>query len=111
MFGRTVTRADLAKALSRDTDLKKSVCAGLLEDTLELIAERLVEGETVGIMNFGTLMVRHKGARQGRNPKTGEAAEIAPRRVVVFRPARVLRHYANHPEDLPRRPRRQLELF
>ena len=108
---KTVTRADLVEALSREVDLKASVCAGLLEDVLALVAERLTVGEPVGIVNFGSFTVRRKGARMGRNPKTGEAVPIAPRRVVVFRPARKFRHYTNHPEDLPRRARRQLELF
>ena len=108
---KTVTRADLVEALSQEVDLKSSVCADLLEDVLDLIAERLTAGDPVGIVNFGSFTVRHKGARMGRNPKTGAPAPIAPRRVVVFRPARKFRHYANHPEDLPRRARRQLELF
>jgi integration host factor subunit alpha len=108
---KTVTRADLVEALSREVELRASVCADLLEDVLDLIAERLAAGEPVGIVNFGSFSVRHKGARMGRNPKTGEPAPIAPRRVVVFHAARKFRHYANHPEDLPRRARRQLELF
>jgi integration host factor subunit alpha len=80
---KTVTRADLVEALSREVELRASVCADLLEDVLDLIAERLAAGEPVGIVNFGSFSVRHKGARMGRNPKTGEPAPIAPRRVVV----------------------------
>lgn len=107
----TVTRAELIETLCQEVGLRRNVCASLLEDALELIANRLTAGETVRIINFGTFSVRQKGERMGRNPKTGEEAPIASRRVIVFRPAQKLRHYANHPEDLPRRPRRQLELF
>jgi nucleoid DNA-binding protein len=50
---KTVTRADLVEALSREVELRASVCADLLEDVLDLIAERLAAGEPVGIVNFG----------------------------------------------------------
>ncbi len=107
----TVTRADLVEAVSRALGLRRRDCASLLEDTLEVIADRLVAGEGVTITNFGTFSIRRAGARLGRNPRTREAVPIAARRVVRFRPARILRHYANHPEDVPHRPRRQLDLF
>ena len=107
----TVTRADLVAAVSRALGLRRRDCASLLEDTLEAIANRLVAGEGVTITNFGSFSIRRAGARLGRNPRTGEAVPIDARRMVRFRPARRLRHYVNHPEDVPRRPRRQLELF
>ena len=52
---------------------------------IEVIAERLSAGETVTISGFGRFRVREKRAREGRNPKTGEAAAIPARRVVSFR--------------------------
>lgn len=107
----TVTRADLVAAESQALGLRRRDCANLLEDTLEVIANRLAAGEGVAIMNFGAFSTRRAGARLGRNPRTGEPVPIAARRIVRFRPARRLRHYSNHPEDVPRRPKRQLELF
>ena len=107
----TVTRADLVEAVSRALGLRRRDCASLLEDTLEVIANRPAAGEGVTIMNFGAFSVRRTGPRLGRNPRTGEMVPIAARRIVRFRAARRLRHYANHPEDVPRRPKRQLELF
>ena len=106
-----VTRADLIEAMCLDVGLGRKACSSLLEELLELIADRLSADDTVKITNFGTFTVRRKSERMGRNPKSGEEVPIASRRVVSFRPARKLRHYANHPEDLPHRPRRQLELF
>ena len=58
---------------------------------IETICARLAVDEPVMISGGGTFTLRDKGARMGRNPKTGEAARIAPRRVVAFRASQVLR--------------------
>ena len=54
-----------------------------------------MKGETVKISSFGTFQVRQKGARMGRNPKTGEEVPIEPRRVLVFRPSHILKDRIN----------------
>ena len=87
----TVTRAELREAVHRETGLRLSEAAELVETVIDAIAERLTAGETVGISGFGSFRVRDKGPREGRNPKTGEPAPIAARRVVAFRPSTVLK--------------------
>ena len=47
--------------------------------------EDFADGKTVKIAGFGTFIVRKKGARKGRNLKTGEEIPIAPRKVVTFK--------------------------
>ena len=87
----TVTRADLTDAVHNEIGLSRREAAHLVEEVVEMIAERLSAGETVKISSFGTFTVRDKGPRLGRNPRTGEAAPIEPRRVVVFRSSAMLR--------------------
>jgi integration host factor subunit alpha len=58
---------------------------------LKEIADCLERGETVMLSSFGSFVVRKKGQRIGRNPKTGEEVPILPRRVVVFKPSAVLK--------------------
>jgi len=111
MSNNTMARADLVEVLCEEVGLKRKQCAELLEGFLSLLADRMVEGESIKILNFGVFTARQKGGRVGRNPKTGEEAIIPPRRVIAFRPAQKLKHWINHPEDLPRRPRKQLDLF
>ena len=65
--------------------------AELADGFVEMMAERLSAGKTVKISSFGTFMVRDKGPRMGRNPKTGEPAPVSPRRVAVFRPPGILK--------------------
>jgi len=91
MTGSTLTRSDLSEAVYREIGLSRNESSELVETILERIAAALVEGETVKISSFGTFAVREKGARMGRNPKTGEEVPIEPRRVLVFRPSHILK--------------------
>ncbi len=111
MSTKTITRADLVEVLWAEVDLSRKECAALLEGVLDEIANCLTEGDPVNIRAFGSFTVRQKGERMGRNPRTGEPYPIAPRKVIVFRPSEKLKHWINHPEDKPRRPKRQSELF
>ena len=98
MTNATVTRNTLVEALIQEVGLPRTECAELLEDILRTITDRLAEGTTVKIANFGSFSVRHKKTRMGRNPKTGEEVPISARRVVVFKPSKKLKHRVNHSE-------------
>ncbi|MEO0819901.1 MAG: integration host factor subunit alpha [Pseudomonadota bacterium] len=95
MAGNTLTRADLTEAVYREIGLSRNESAELVELILERISEALVSGEHVKISSFGTFTVREKGARTGRNPKTGEEVPIDPRRVLVFRPSHIMKERIN----------------
>lgn len=91
MSSKTVTRADLAEAVYQEVGLSRTDSAELVEQVLEEISKSLIAGGNVKISSFGSFIVRNKGERVGRNPKTGEEVPIEPRRVVVFRPSQVLK--------------------
>ncbi|NWG46323.1 MAG: integration host factor subunit alpha [Alphaproteobacteria bacterium] len=94
-MSKTVTRAQLCEAIFQEIGLSRTESAQLVELVLEEIAEALTRGETVKLSSFGSFLVREKGRRIGRNPKTGEEVPIEPRRVLVFRPSHVLREQIN----------------
>jgi len=89
--GTAVTRVDLIEAVYRRVGLSRAESARLVELVLKEIADCLGHGETVKLSAFGSFMVRAKGPRMGRNPKTGVEVPIAPRRVMVFKPSNILR--------------------
>ena len=95
MSGNTLTRADLSEAVYREVGLSRNESAALVESILRHVSDALVEGQTVKISSFGAFAVRDKGARIGRNPKTGEEVPIEPRRVLVFRPSHILKDRMN----------------
>ena len=87
----TITRSDLGRAVYQSVGLSQSESTQLVEQVLEEISDALVRGEMVKISSFGTLAVRSKSERIGRNPKTGEDVPITPRKVLTFRPSNVLK--------------------
>ncbi len=91
MKSRTVTRAELAEAVHDAVSLTRQDSARLVERTLELIAAAMEKGQAVKLSGFGVFQVRTKRERVGRNPKTGDAATIASRRVIGFRASQVLK--------------------
>jgi len=95
MSGKTLTRADLSEAVYQEVGLSRNESSELVESVLQEISKTLVAGETVKISSFGSFVVRHKGGRIGRNPKTGEEVPIEPRRVLVFRPSQTLKERIN----------------
>ena len=91
----TLTRAHLAEAIYSQVGLSRNESSALLETVLEQIGRTLEQGEPVKIAAFGTFLVRQKGQRVGRNPKTGVEVPILPRKVLSFRPSQVLRARIN----------------
>ena len=79
MWGKTLTRADLAEAVYRKVGLSRTESAELVEAVLDEICEAIVRGETVKLSSIG------------RNPKTGEEVPILPRRVMTFKSSNVLK--------------------
>jgi integration host factor subunit alpha len=86
----TVTRTDLCKTVYQKVGLSRNESAALVELLLEEITDCLERGEAVKLSSFGSFVVRKKGQRIGRNPKTGTEVPISPRRVLVFKPSAIL---------------------
>lgn len=95
MGGKTITRAHLAEAVFRRLGLSRTESAAMVEMVLNEISDSIVAGETVKLSSFGSFMIREKGLRVGRNPKTGREVPIPPRRVAVFKPSNIMKQRIN----------------
>ena len=91
MSSGTLTRADLSEALHHQVGLSRADSSKLVEQILDHMCEALATGQNVKISGFGTFVLRDKGERVGRNPKTGVEVPIAPRRVLTFRASQMMR--------------------
>ena len=87
----TLTRADLADVVHRRLGLSRAESANVVERVLHHMCHGLANGQNVKISGFGTFILRDKGQRVGRNPKTGVEVPIAPRRVMTFRASQIMR--------------------
>jgi integration host factor subunit alpha len=63
----------------------------MVESIIDHMTNALEKGENVKISGFGTFLLRDKGQRIGRNPKTGVEVPITPRRVLTFRASQMLK--------------------
>lgn len=87
----TLTKADIVAQVYAQGQLTKAEAAEAVEQGLELIKQALSTGEEVLVSGFGKWSVREKAERRGRNPQTGDPLILPPRKVVTFRPSRVLK--------------------
>ena len=90
-----MTRADLAEIVYQKVGLSRTELAELVQSVLDEISDAAARGETIKLSGFGSFVVRSKGERVGRNPKTGVEVPILPRRVMVFKPSNVLKAKIN----------------
>jgi nucleoid DNA-binding protein len=89
-----MTRKELVAAVHAGTDgmRGRAVARCAVDIVIKTIFAALAAGEDVEINSFGRFVHVHGRRYVGRNFKTGEAIEIEPRRSVIFRPAKELRH-------------------
>ena len=87
----TLTRADLADVIHRKVGLSRAESLDMVENILGHMCNAMADGENVKIYGFGTFLLRDKGERVGRNPKTGVEVPITPRRVMTFRASKMLK--------------------
>ncbi len=91
MSGRTVTRAELARAVHAAIGLSRAGSDELVLAVIEETMDALARGEDVKIPGFGTFLLRDRPERTARNPRTGEPATVSARRVAAFRPSSKLK--------------------
>jgi integration host factor subunit alpha len=77
-------KIEIAHRIHQAAGISEEIAAAVLNRVLELFKATLRKGEPIVISKFGKFTVRSKAPRPGRNPRTGEAFMIAPRRVVIF---------------------------
>ena len=91
MLAGTLSRADLSDIVHNRLGVSRAESAGMVERVLHHMCHALSVGQKVKIYSFGTFILRDKGERVGRNPKSGVEVPIAPRRVMTFRASQIMR--------------------
>src|SRR5215207_2089086 len=94
-----MTKAELVEDVARAAELTKKDAERLVEIVFESIIDTLNQGEKIELRGFGSFRVRERGARRGRNPKTGDPVDIPAKRVPYFKPGKELKELIN--EDSP----------
>ena len=92
---KTITRADVAETICEEVGLSRKDSADILDMIIDEIRDDLTKGNEVKLSSFGTIALRKKKARIGRNPKTGVEANISARTVISFKASQNLRKAIN----------------
>lgn len=90
-----MTKNDIINRISEEAGLQKPEAEEALETIIALIKNTLGNNESVILRRFGSFQVRQKNSRIGRNPKTGEEAEISARKVVRFKAGKYFKSAVN----------------
>ncbi len=63
----------------------------MVNAVFDSMTEALARGERIEIRGFGSFVVKHRQAREGRNPKTGALVPVAAKRVPFFKVGKELK--------------------
>ena len=81
-----MNKQDLVKRIAHDAEVTQRQASVMVESMINIVMEAVAKGENVQLLGFGTFEARHRAARVGRNPTTGEAVEIPETVVPMFKP-------------------------
>ncbi len=93
-----MTKAELVEEVAQTTQLTKKDAELIVNTVFESIVQSLKEGKKIELRGFGSFRIRHRGARVGRNPKTGDRVDVPPKRIPYFKPGKELKDLINHEE-------------
>ena len=84
-------KTDIIDAVAASADISKAAAARAVDAVTDSIAKSLKAGDQVSMAGFGTFSVKHRAARQGRNPRTGETIQIAASKSPGFKPSKAFK--------------------
>ena len=90
-----MNKTELIAAIAEQAEISKKDAEKALKAFVDVVTEQLKEGEKVQLVGFGTFEVSERAAREGRNPKTGEAMTIAASRTPKFKAGKALKDQVN----------------
>ena len=90
-----MNKADMIEQIAQAAEVSKSAAERAVDALVSAIKTSLKKGEMVTLVGFGTFYVGKRKAREGRNPRTGEALKIAAAKVPKFRAGKALKDAIN----------------
>jgi integration host factor subunit beta len=97
-------RGIVDEMVKRQPGLSFRYAEKILNRMIGAMTEALERGERIEIRGFGSFGVKHRAARQGRNPRTGTPVEVEAKRIPFFRAGKELRVELNGPPQAEREP-------
>ena len=89
-----MNKHELLKTIAEQTQVSQQTAESVLKTFADIVVDHLEKGEDLRITNFGCFTVRHRSARKGRNPQTGEEIMIPASTTAAFKPGQRLKDAA-----------------
>ncbi len=90
-----MTKAELVEQVAVTTELTKKHAELIVNTVFDSIIHSLRNGEKIELRGFGSFRIRQRGARIGRNPKTGARVDVPPKKIPYFKPGKDLKKLLN----------------
>ena len=90
-----MNKNELIDAIAAEADLSKASAGRALDAAINAISGALAKQDTVSLVGFGTFSVKHRAAREGRNPRSGETIQIAASNTPAFKAGKALKDAVN----------------
>ena len=90
-----MNKSELIIALSERSGISLDLARSVVETTIDLMKQQLLEGGRIEIRGFGSFEMREYKAYTGRNPKTGESVSVKPKRTPFFKCGQDLKDILN----------------
>ena len=90
-----MTKAELVEQVADTTELTKKHAELIVNTVFDSIVNSLRNGEKIELRGFGSFRIRQRGARIGRNPKTGARVDVPPKKIPYFKPGKDLKKLLN----------------
>jgi len=85
-----MNKTELIEAVAIHSNTTKAQTTAMLNGLIEVIQASMASGDNIQLVGFGTFSVSERAGREGRNPATGESMTIPAKKVVKFKPGKVL---------------------
>ena len=90
-----MNKTELVKKIAAETALTQKQAAAAVDSILNAVVDTGAAGESVALFGFGTFSLKHRDARQGRNPATGETMQFAASNTPVFKAGKAFKEKVN----------------
>ena len=90
-----MNKSELIDAIASGSGLSKAEAGRALDGFTSAITNALKDGGSVSMVGFGTFSVKHREARTGRNPRTGESIQIKASNNPAFKAGKALKDAVN----------------
>ena len=90
-----MSKNELVDAIAEEADLSKASAGRALDAAINAITGALTKQDTVSLVGFGTFSVKHRAAREGRNPRSGETIQIKASNAPGFKAGKALKDAVN----------------